>query len=363
MEMTDEQRKVIEEKLKNMSPDELAQLQQQQCIFCQISQGKIPSKTIFEDDKVRVVLDINPASPGHCIVIPKDHYMILPQVPKDLVAHMSMIAKHVSHTLLRSLKVEGTSWILANGALAGQRAQHVMLHLIPRVDDDGIGLMLPKTILNPQTAQVIKDKLTPVMDVILKGEIKMLAPEKPVVTPDAAPSPTPVATPKQTPPPTQQPAPTPEPTPTPQPAPVPKPTPTPEPIPTTQPTPKPTPQPSPTPLPAPTPPTPEPTPPPQPIPEPTPEPEKSEQVNPTSIDEKPTAETQQELEEENEDILSKPMHVEEEEEPQEDTEDDNPKEDSESEDQKEEPKKDNDKENEPKKRKRPSLDEIADFFC
>jgi len=219
MEMTDEQRKVIEEKLKNMSPEELAQLQQQQCIFCQISQGKIPSKTIFEDEKVRVVLDINPASPGHCLVIPKDHFMILPQVPKDLVAHMSIIAKQVSHTLLRSLKVEGTSWILANGALAGQRAQHVMLHLIPRVDGDGIGLMLPKTQFNPQSAQVIKDKLTAVMDIILKGEVKMLAPEQQSQLESAQ---TPAQTPEPTPVPTPQPEPTPTPVPTPKPVPQPE---------------------------------------------------------------------------------------------------------------------------------------------
>ena len=84
MEMTPEQRAEIEKKLAQMSPEELAALQQQQCIFCQIVQGKIPARSLYEDDKVRVVLDINPASPGHCLIIPKDHYMVLPQVPKDI---------------------------------------------------------------------------------------------------------------------------------------------------------------------------------------------------------------------------------------------------------------------------------------
>ena len=63
MEMTSEQRAEIEKKLAKMSPEELAALQQQQCIFCQIVQGKIPARSLYEDDKIKVVLDINPASP------------------------------------------------------------------------------------------------------------------------------------------------------------------------------------------------------------------------------------------------------------------------------------------------------------
>lgn len=179
MQMTDEQRKVIEERLKNMSPEEIQALQAQQCIFCQITQGKIPTKTIFEDDLVKVILDINPASPGHCLIIPKQHFMVLPQVPKPLVEHMALIAKRISLTILRSMKVDGTSWFAANGAIAGQRANHVMMHIIPRADGDGVGLTLPSATLDAQNTEVLTTTLGPVIGQILSGEIPQLSESPP----------------------------------------------------------------------------------------------------------------------------------------------------------------------------------------
>jgi len=187
MEMTPEQRAEIEKKLAQMSPEELQALQQQQCIFCQIVQGKIPARSIYEDDKIKVVLDINPASPGHCLILPKTHYMVLPQVPKEIVEHMFKISKQVSYTLLRALKVDGTSWFVANGALAGQRAQHVMAHVIPRVENDNIGLMLPKNKLDEEQAKTLTDTLKPVMEAVVSGKIPM--PSKQVTAKTKPPSP------------------------------------------------------------------------------------------------------------------------------------------------------------------------------
>ena len=80
-EPTEEQRKQWEEKIKNMSPEELQELQRQQCIFCQIISSKIPSKKIYEDSTCLAVLDINPAAKGHLLLLPKEHYAIMPQVP------------------------------------------------------------------------------------------------------------------------------------------------------------------------------------------------------------------------------------------------------------------------------------------
>src|SRR3989344_9251805 len=130
-EMNEEQRKALEEKLKNMSPEELAKLQKQQCIFCQIVANKIPTKKIFEDEKCLAILDINPAAKGHLLLIPKEHYAIMPQVSEELLNHLTTISKKLSQLLLRALKVSGTNIFIANGLAAGQRAQHFLIHVIP----------------------------------------------------------------------------------------------------------------------------------------------------------------------------------------------------------------------------------------
>lgn len=137
-DLTEEQRKELEEKLKNMSPEELMEFQKQQCIFCQLISGKVPSKKVFEDDKCIVILDINPIAKGHMLVIPKEHYAIMPQIPEEEIKHLFNISKKMSQLLLKALKVSGTNVFVANGLVAGQRAQHFMIHVIPRKEGDKI---------------------------------------------------------------------------------------------------------------------------------------------------------------------------------------------------------------------------------
>jgi len=127
-----ESQEELQEKLKNMSPEELAAFQKQNCIFCQIIDGKVPSAKVYEDDTCIGILDINPAVPGHVLLIPKEHFMVMPQMPEEVIQHMFMAAKGISHAILRALKAEGTTVFVANGGAAGQRAQHFMIHIIPR---------------------------------------------------------------------------------------------------------------------------------------------------------------------------------------------------------------------------------------
>jgi len=136
--MTDEQRKELEEKIKNMSPDQLKEFQKQQCIFCQIISGKIPSKKVYEDEHCLAILDINPATKGHILLLPKEHYAIMPQMPDKELGHLYTVAKKLSQALLKGLKVSGTNLFVANGLPAGQKAQHFILHIIPRKDGDGL---------------------------------------------------------------------------------------------------------------------------------------------------------------------------------------------------------------------------------
>lgn len=130
---------------------------QQQCIFCLIAAGSIPSRKVFEDDKVIVVMDINPASPGHLLLVPKEHVMIMPQAPDPLVEHMGMVAKALSHALLKALKAQGTNVFIANGSAAGQRAQHFIMHVIPRKENDGItAFKLPERALKEEQNKLLQ---------------------------------------------------------------------------------------------------------------------------------------------------------------------------------------------------------------
>lgn len=129
---------LTEEQLKQMTPEQLQELQKANCIFCHISNGKVQSKKVYEDDICMAVLDINPANPGHILLFPKEHFSILPQVPEDVLARMSKVSKDLSAASLRALKTQGTNIIISNGVAAGQKAPHVLFHIIPRDEKDGL---------------------------------------------------------------------------------------------------------------------------------------------------------------------------------------------------------------------------------
>ncbi len=152
--ITDEARAAMAEKLKSMSPDQIAQLQKEQCIFCSIISGKIPAKKIYEDKLMVAILDINPAAKGHLLLIPKNHYMILPHVPDSELAHLFLVAQKLSQSVLRTFKVGGTTIFIANGQVAGQRAQHVMVHVIPRKEGDKVMAFEEKLIGSEMAAKV-----------------------------------------------------------------------------------------------------------------------------------------------------------------------------------------------------------------
>ena len=157
--ITPEQLKALQEKIKQMSPEELKEFQKKQCIFCQIVAGKIQSRKVHEDDKVIAILDINPANPGHTLLLTKEHYSIMPQVPDDEIAHVFMVAKSLSNSMLRSIDSQGTNVIVANGVAAGQRAQHFMVHIIPRKENDGVNFILPQKTIELAEIELLGNKL------------------------------------------------------------------------------------------------------------------------------------------------------------------------------------------------------------
>ncbi len=157
--ITPEQAQELQKKLENMSPEELKEFQKKQCIFCHIVEGKTSSKKIYEDDKALAIMDINPASTGHLLLLPKEHYTILPQIPEEIVDHLFMVTKALSHSVLRALQCQGTTVFVANGVAAGQKAQHFMIHIIPRYDDDNVGLDIPENKVDKKDIETVQKRL------------------------------------------------------------------------------------------------------------------------------------------------------------------------------------------------------------
>lgn len=175
-QMSEEQVKALQEKVKNMSPEELKEFQKKQCIFCQIISGKVQSRRIYEDDKVLAILDVNPGNPGHILVMPKEHYSIMPQIPDNEIGHIFMVAKALSNASLRALEVHGSNIIVANGVAAGQRAQHFMAHLIPRKENDNIGFQIPQETIPEEELQKIRRALAESLGAKAADEAKNISP-------------------------------------------------------------------------------------------------------------------------------------------------------------------------------------------
>ena len=158
-QMTPEQIKALQEKIKGMSPEELKEFQKKQCIFCQIISGKVQAKKTYEDDKVIAILDINPSNPGHVLLLTREHYSIMPQLPDDELSHVFMVAKSISNTMLRSIDAQGTNIIVANGIAAGQRAQHFMVHVISRKEKDGVNFVLPQKSMEQSEVESVGNRV------------------------------------------------------------------------------------------------------------------------------------------------------------------------------------------------------------
>lgn len=109
-----------------------------QCIFCKIVNGDIPSTVIYEDDDVYAFLDIGPISEGHCLVIPKEHYSSLSQCPGEITARLARQLGPIAAAVVKAVGADGYNVLCNNGRSAGQLVGHLHFHIIPRRQDDGV---------------------------------------------------------------------------------------------------------------------------------------------------------------------------------------------------------------------------------
>jgi histidine triad (HIT) family protein len=119
---------------------------QSTCIFCKILSGDAPASIVYRDEQVAAIMDIQPVTPGHLLVIPIQHSTDLAGINPETAAHMMRIGQRLAAALRASgLRCEGVNLYLADGQAAGQEVWHCHLHVIPRYSGDGFGLKMPPT--------------------------------------------------------------------------------------------------------------------------------------------------------------------------------------------------------------------------
>lgn len=142
----------------------------EKCVICQIIEGIVPAKRIYEDDDILAILDFNGANPGHSFVIPKQHIPILEQAPSHLVGKLFNVANKVSSAIFDTLKVEGTNIFVANGVPAGQKVAHLMVNVIPRRENDGINIQWKSKQLSEEEMSTVELKIKEEVGSIGVGE-------------------------------------------------------------------------------------------------------------------------------------------------------------------------------------------------
>ncbi len=110
------------------------------CIFCKIVNGEIPSSTIYEDENVKVILDISPAAKGHAILLVKEHVANIFELKEDLAAKIFAVVPKVAAAMKAELGCDGMNILQNNGPEAGQTVFHLHIHFIPRWKDDAVNI-------------------------------------------------------------------------------------------------------------------------------------------------------------------------------------------------------------------------------
>ena len=110
-------------------------MREENCIFCKIANGDIPSATVYEDDEFRVILDLGPASKGHALILPKSHYRDICDADEGIAAKLFPLAAKIGEAMKQGLGASGFNVVQNNGTCAGQTVFHLHVHVIPRYEN------------------------------------------------------------------------------------------------------------------------------------------------------------------------------------------------------------------------------------
>lgn len=111
------------------------------CIFCKIAAGEIPSSTVYEDHDFRVILDLNQGMKGHMLILPKEHYANVFEIPDLALGKAMILAKRLARAAKAGFEkagepLDGVNILQNNGEAAGQTVMHYHLHVLPRIKGD-----------------------------------------------------------------------------------------------------------------------------------------------------------------------------------------------------------------------------------
>ena len=150
-----------------------------ECSICKLIESR-QLTILYEDQDSLVVLADRPTAPGHVIVIPKEHYAILEQVPDSIIGKLGLIVNKVSISVFEVLGSQGTNVLVNNGIIAGQKQAHFMINILPRKEGDGLDfLWTPKKLSEDEMSNAetrIKDHTiaNPIVDTSPKAPEKLL---------------------------------------------------------------------------------------------------------------------------------------------------------------------------------------------
>lgn len=110
-------------------------MKEDDCVFCKVAIGEIPSATIFEDEDFRVILDLGPASKGHALILPKEHFKDVYELDSTIASKILPLASRVGAAMKEALGCTGVNIVQNNGKSAGQTVFHFHVHIIPRYEN------------------------------------------------------------------------------------------------------------------------------------------------------------------------------------------------------------------------------------
>lgn len=129
------------------------------CIFCKLANGEIPTNSIYEDDDFKVILDASPATRGHALILPKEHFDNLYKVDDAVAAKILPLAKKIANSMKEKLHCDGVNILQNNEEAAGQTVFHLHVHVIPRTNGDDAILEWNHLELSDEEMQSIRDAL------------------------------------------------------------------------------------------------------------------------------------------------------------------------------------------------------------
>ena len=129
------------------------------CIFCKLANGVFETNTVYEDDQFRVILDAAPATKGHALILPKEHYANIYEIDENVAADAMKLAKKLITKFTDVLGCDGYNIVQNNGEDAGQTVFHFHMHLIPRYKDDNAGVTWTPTEPEAEAQKALCEKM------------------------------------------------------------------------------------------------------------------------------------------------------------------------------------------------------------